>query len=47
MLAHMELPEIAFICVCDVLMIASGFGAWVTSDPRGIWPLFTFSECNA
>lgn len=44
MLAHMEKPELLFICTCDVLMIISGFAGFISNDPRAVWPLFAFSE---
>ena len=44
MLCHMEAPELLFICVCDALMIVAGYAGFVATDPRAIWPLYTFSE---
>lgn len=46
MLAHMEVPEVAFIMVCDALMIVSGYASYVTTNPVAIWPEFMFSACR-
>ena len=42
LLAGATLPEIGFVVIMDLIMIATGFAGAVSSGHHATWPLFVF-----